>query len=77
MNIPECCTHCKTMQKHNCIFQESCVTVRRFLRKQYDSMMIEYSIDTHWEAEKQAWQIIKRAAQERQFLTRQTERTYL
>mgnify|MGYP001210528237 FL=1 len=47
MNIPECCTHCKTMQKHNCIFQESCVTVRRFLRKQYDSMMIEYSNDTH------------------------------
>ena len=47
MNIPECCTHCKTMQKHNCIFQESCVTVPRFLRKQYDSMMIEYSNDTH------------------------------
>lgn len=47
MNIPECCTHCKTMQKRNCIFQESCVIVRQFLRKQYDSMMIEYSNDTH------------------------------
>ena len=40
MNIPECCTHCKTMQKHNCIFQESCVIVRQFLRKQYSN-------DTH------------------------------
>lgn len=37
MNIPECCTHCKTMQKHNCIFQESCVIVRQFLTRQTEN----------------------------------------
>ena len=47
MNIPDCCTHCRTMQKHNCLFQESCVMVRQFLRRQHDNMMIEYSNDTH------------------------------
>ena len=47
MNIPDCCTHYKTIQKHNCLFQESCVVVRQFLRRQHDNMMIEYSNDTH------------------------------